>query len=82
MISRLGQWVWAVLVGASQWGVNTVCCGFWWVLTGRGAVPNPDETFSGRVGRAAVKGKRWALIAERIVDGLLGRGHCRDSIGR
>lgn len=39
-----------------------------------------DETISSRVGKAALQGKRWALILETIIDRLLGRGHCRRAI--
>jgi hypothetical protein len=30
--------------------------------------------------RHALAGERWDLAAEKIIDGVLGRGHCRDSI--
>lgn len=47
---------------------------------------NPDETISSAVGRKAIKGVRWALVAERVIDWLfeaLGAepGHCRRNIG-
>lgn len=50
------------------------------------AMPDRDETLSSRVGRAAVAGKRWALIAERVIDTVFlilgdGPGHCRRNIG-
>lgn len=46
---------------------------------------NEDETISSRVGRNAVEGKRWALIAEKVINALfefLGAppGHCRRCI--
>jgi hypothetical protein len=41
---------------------------------------HPDETTSSRVGRAAMEGKRWAIVAEKIIDFFLGAGHCRDSL--
>lgn len=49
-------------------------------------MPDRDETLSSRVGRAAMAGKRWALIAERVIDALFlilgdGPGHCRRNIG-
>ena len=31
---------------------------------------DPDETISSRVGKAALQGKRWALIAQRLIDAL------------
>ena len=47
---------------------------------------DPDETISSRVGRNAVAGKWWALIAERVIDFIAWRvfgqyDHCRRSIG-
>ena len=43
---------------------------------------NPDETISSAVGRKAMRGVRWALVAERAIDWLFERltgerGHCR-----
>lgn len=40
-----------------------------------------DETISSSVGRHAVAGKWWALILERIIDAVIGKGHCRSAIG-
>ena len=46
---------------------------------------NPDETISSAVGRKALAGRRWALLAERVIDALFlrltgERGHCRANI--
>lgn len=41
---------------------------------------NPDETISSRVGRAAVAGKRWGMILERVIDWMFWPGHCREAI--
>lgn len=46
---------------------------------------DPDETISSRVGRASIAGKRWARLAESMIDHLfmlLGEApeHCRRSI--
>lgn len=59
-------------------------CGVWlrswgYVWAG-GAEPDPDETISSWVGRHAILRRRWALISEHLIDGLLGAGHCRASI--
>ena len=40
-----------------------------------------DETISSRVGRNAIAGKLWALVLERLIDAILGKGHCRDAVG-
>jgi hypothetical protein len=55
-----------------------------YVLAG-GPTPSADETISSRVGRAAIKGHRWGLILEAIIDRLfliLGSepGHCRRNV--
>lgn len=57
--------------------------GLWWVVTGRGVCPDPDETISGVLGRYAARGDRWAVFPAAFVDGLfliltLGheRNHC------
>lgn len=50
---------------------------------------NEDETISSAVGRKAVAGKRWAIVAEYLINALFndpyvpaeGRpGHCRANI--
>lgn len=46
---------------------------------------DPDETISSRTGKAAILGKRWALILERIINAIFlrltgERDHCRASI--
>jgi len=50
-----------------------------------GATPSADETISSRVGRAAIKGHRWGLVLEAIIDRLfilLGArpDHCRRNV--
>jgi hypothetical protein len=51
-------------------GLGYVWCG--------GEMPNADETISGWVGRRAIAGKHWALIAERVIDFPFSpAGHCR-----
>ncbi len=80
MWKRFKLWLWLFAVAFTQGVFNTTFAGLWWVITGRGSPPNPDEPLSSRIGRNAVKGKRWALWAERVVDGILGKGHCRASV--
>lgn len=49
------------------------------ILRGR-----PDETISSRVGRNAMEGDRWALIAEKVINFIFDRlgdyNHCRNRI--
>ena len=40
----------------------------------------PDHTISGEVGYAAYLGKRWALVAQKVIDTFFGAGHCQESI--
>jgi hypothetical protein len=41
-----------------------------------------NETISSRVGRAALAGKRWGLIMQRIINWLMNNpNHCRSEIG-
>ena len=40
----------------------------------------PDHTVSGEVGYAAYLGKRWALVAQKVIDTFFGAGHCQESI--
>lgn len=66
------RYLWNLFIAWDQ-GINTLLGG------------DPDETLSSRVGRASLAGKRWARIAERIIDRLFellgeGPGHCRRSI--
>lgn len=82
MWRRFHRWLWLFGVALTQGIVNTTLVGLWWVITGRGTEPDPDESFSSRVGRNALAGRGWALIAERVIDGLLGAGHCRGSARR
>ena len=82
---RLRPWIWQLLIAIDQ--LAHVVIGFFtYVLLGRGSCPNSDETISSRVGRNAMKGRRWALLAEIVIDWLAERlgdekNHCRRSVG-
>lgn len=83
MSVRFRLWLWAWLIAWDQLAHVGIC--FWtFVVRNRGHAPNPDETISSRVGRAAVRGRRWALVLEYLIDApfaWLGQpGHCRASI--
>ena len=52
--------------------LDQLVCGVIWL--------RPDHTISGEIGYAAMQGKRWGRIAERLIDSLFGKGHCRSSI--
>ena len=67
------RYLFNVLIGLDQFG-NTLAGG------------NPDETISSRVGRAARKGKRRAILLEALINLIFAlppisqRGHCEASI--
>lgn len=87
MTGRLSRWILAVLVSIDQLG-HVLLGGPKYILVG-GPLPNVDETISSKVGRQAIKGKRWALVAEFLIDLLFFwqkdesgvRNHCRRMIG-
>ena len=79
MWARFKRWFYLFAVALTQGIINTTLAGLWWVITGNGQEPDPDEPFSSRVGRNAIAGKRWALAAEKVVDSIFGAGHCRAS---
>jgi hypothetical protein len=79
MAKRFKRWAYLFAIALTQGIVNTTIAGLWWVITGSGQEPDPDEPFSSRVGRNAIAGKRWALVAEYLIDAVLGAGHCRAS---
>ena len=57
--------------------------GFFFVWFNMGELPSADETLSAFVGRNAILNRRWALIAERVIDFLMTqKGHCRAAISR
>lgn len=82
-LGRLRGWTLQMLISLDQLG-HVWCAGWFYVWLGRGACPNADETISSWVGRRAIAGKGWALIAEKIINAaflLVGqRDHCRRHI--
>ena len=65
-----------------------ICCdqllgcwlrGWYYVWLG-GEAPSADETISAWVGKRSVEGKRWAKIAEKVIDWIFSPGHCYRAI--
>lgn len=83
MIKRVQRWLFELLVSLDQ--LFHVILGGPKFIIFDGPCPNADETISSKVGRQAVKGKKWALFVEPIINILfrpLGqKNHCRDAIG-
>ena len=85
MRRRLLRWLWECAASLSQWA-HLLIGGLIYVIVPGKPLPNRDETTSSKVGRAALLGRRWALIAERIIDRFAiwcgdEPGHCRRNIG-
>lgn len=85
MTRRLRSWLLCLFVAADQLA-HMLLAGPKYVVVG-GERPDPDETISGKVGRRAAAGKRWALICEIIIDALARlltgeREHCRAAAAR
>lgn len=84
-MSRLAIWTRELLISLDQLA-HVVLGGPKYLVRG-GPCPSADETISSKVGRMAIRGKRWALVAERAIDWLFERlgeepGHCRREIER
>jgi len=69
LLKSIGNRLFIILLALDQ-----LVCGVIWL--------RPDHTISGEIGFAAMSGKHWGLVAERIVDGMpwFGAGHCRNAI--
>lgn len=84
MLDRFARWFRQLLVSLDQLAYVLIAGPFYWFGRSKDC-PNADETISSRVGRAALAGKRWGLVLERLIDGLfvlLGGtpGHCRRNV--
>jgi len=83
MLKRFRLGVRQILVGFDQLAYVLIAVPIY--IVAGGPCPSADETISSRVGRAAIKGHRWGLILEAIIDHLfvlLGSapGHCRRNV--
>ena len=79
-MTRGREWLHLVAVAFDAWA-QTVIFGFAYVLD-LGPRPIASDTISAVVGRNAIAQRRWALIAEVIIDWIFERlgeapGHCR-----
>ena len=82
LIKRFQLLALQLLISLDQ-SAQTVIWGAVYLVFG-GKCPSADETISSVVGRKAEKGRKWAIVAEKIIDGLFSllgqKNHCRDSI--
>ena len=80
VLKRAARWLFQVLVLIDQAALLLIQA-VTYVVFGHGK-PNADETISSHVGRSAMQRKRWALIAERIINTLFffDPDHCRKRI--
>lgn len=74
------------------------CVGTWWTgfdqlaqvtiktpfhVLGLCSAPSADDTISDVVGRNAILGKKWALVAEKVINFIMQNPeHCREAIAR
>ena len=66
---RLGFVLLSILVSIDQLA-QTLIVGPWWLLTGSGRRPDPNETISGLLGRHAAWNWAWAKALALLVDAL------------
>lgn len=74
MIARAKASLWALLIA-----LDVLACAVWMGLLYPFRLcdrPNGRQTISGYVGKSALYGHKWAARAERVIDALLGAGHC------
>lgn len=81
MARRLALWLLQLLIAIDQL-VYVWAAGWTYVWLGRGRCPSADETISSCVGRHAMRERKWALIAEKVINALfwLAPNHCRRAI--
>lgn len=75
---RLALWFWQMLLCLDQFAG----CWFrgWYYVWIGGECPSSEETISSFVGRNSERGKPWAILLERLIDAIMGQGHCRRAI--
>ena len=81
MWTRLRRYVFELLIVVDQ-SLHVLLGAPKYILFG-GPCPSADETVSSKVGRQALRGRRWALVCERLIDLAFlpwERGHCRKRI--
>ena len=83
LIERIRTWAQQLLVSIDQL-LYVLIAGPIYIAFG-GPCPSADETISSRVGRAALSGARWGIVAAWIIDRLFillgtGPGHCRRNV--
>ncbi|MBB5987442.1 hypothetical protein [Sphingobium lignivorans] len=85
MIARTLNWLHVMLIALDRLA-QTIIFGLPYML-GLGPKPMAKDSISAVVGRSAIAGRRWALIAERIIDWIFERlgeppGHCRRAVAQ
>jgi hypothetical protein len=80
VIDRFFTWIELMLQAADQF-LGCYIRGFFFVWF-NAEEPDPDETISSWVGRAQRDGKRWGIVAAKVIDFFMGEGHCLKAIGK
>lgn len=80
MIDRFFAWVERFIIACDKF-VAVWLRGWGFVWFNWGELPSTDESISGWVGRSAIAGEKWALVAEKVIDAImLAPGHCREAV--
>ena len=84
MIARIGAVLRQMLVSIDQFA-QVVLVGIAYVAGLTSVCPSADETISSYVGRAELRGARWAIVVAWMIDGLFmllgdAPGHCRRNV--
>lgn len=51
-----------------------------YIITGK-LKPDPRESISAWIGNSALRGHLVARVLEKVIDGVLGKGHCASAAG-
>lgn len=81
MRARFKVWLWELLRALSQL-LSVWVRGWRWVWWGDCLPPDSNLTTSAWVGQAAIDGFKWGRLAERHIDAVFGRGHCKAAARR
>ncbi|MDQ4421477.1 hypothetical protein OOT33_13700 [Sphingobium sp. DEHP117] len=74
LLRRIGDVVQGLLIV-----IDIAVCYIWLAplyLVGLADRPTGRQMISSYVGRAALNGHRWARIAARVIDAVMGKSHC------
>lgn len=80
MIERFKLWARQMFIAVNQ--TCTTWLRGWWYVWLDGELPMADEPFCSFIARRAMDGHEWAMAVEKILDRLIGEGHCQECATR